>query len=93
MTGHGHVRRFKNVLAVVLAAGGGTRFAGHGHKLLAQRDGRTVVDHAVAAAHTGLGEVLVVTGATPLPASDAPWYSHRAGSPLDPPTATVASTD
>ncbi len=34
----------------------------------------------------------LIAGHTPLPASDAPWYHHRAGSPLDPPTA-VASTD
>ena len=56
-----------NVLAVVLAAGGGTRFAGSVHKLLAERDGRTVVEHAIAAAHEALGDVLVVTGAAPLP--------------------------
>lgn len=35
----------------------------------------------------------LITGATPLPASDAPWYDHRAGSPLDPPAAVAASTD
>lgn len=35
----------------------------------------------------------LIAGNTPLPASDAPWYSHRAGSPLDPPTPAVASTD
>lgn len=57
----------KNVLAVVLAAGGGSRFAGSGHKLLAERDGRTVVEHAVDAAREALGEVLVVTGAARLP--------------------------
>ena len=47
------VKPVENVLAVVLAAGGGTRFAGTGHKLLATRGGRTVVEHAVAAAHDG----------------------------------------
>jgi molybdenum cofactor cytidylyltransferase len=56
-----------NVLAVVLAAGGGTRYAGTAHKLLAERDGRTVVEHAIAAAHEALGDVLVVIGAAPLP--------------------------
>ncbi len=55
------------VLAVVLAAGGGSRFAGSGHKLLVERGGRTVVEHAIAAAHEALGDVLVVTGAAPLP--------------------------
>jgi len=61
------VKPVRNVLAVVLAAGGGTRYAGSGHKLLAARDGHTVVEHAVAAAHAALGDVLVVTGATELP--------------------------
>ena len=61
------VKPVKNVLAVVLAAGGGSRFTGAGHKLLAERGGRTVVEHAVAAAHEALGEVLVVTGAVRLP--------------------------
>jgi molybdenum cofactor cytidylyltransferase len=56
----------RNVLAVVLAAGGGTRFVGSVHKLLAERDGRTVVEHAIAAAREALGDVLVVTGAAPL---------------------------
>jgi CTP:molybdopterin cytidylyltransferase MocA len=55
------------VLAVVLAAGGGSRFAGQGHKLLATSGGRTVVEHAVAAARAALGEVLVVSGAAELP--------------------------
>ncbi len=35
----------------------------------------------------------LIAGATPLPASDAPWYDVRAGSPLDPPSVTAASTD
>jgi molybdenum cofactor cytidylyltransferase len=55
------------VVAVVLAAGGGSRFAGASHKLLAVVDGRTIVEHAVAAAHKGVGEVVVVTGAVELP--------------------------
>lgn len=61
------VEPVERVLAVVLAAGGGSRFTGAGHKLLAARGGRTVVEHAVAAAHAALGEVLVVTGAVRLP--------------------------
>jgi CTP:molybdopterin cytidylyltransferase MocA len=56
-------------LAVVLAAGGGTRFAGSGHKLLAEREGRAVVEYAVDAALAGVGHVLVIAGATPLPDS------------------------
>src|SRR5262245_58621720 len=69
MADQGDVKPVRNVLAVVLAAGGGTRFAGSGHKLLAERDGRTVVEHAVTSAHQALGGVLVVTGAVELPAA------------------------
>jgi CTP:molybdopterin cytidylyltransferase MocA len=69
MAEQGDVKPVKNVLAVILAAGGGSRFAGAGHKLLAERDGRTVVEHAVTAARTALGEVLIVTGAADLPAA------------------------
>ena len=71
------------VLAVVLAAGGGSRFTGSTHKLLAERDGRAVVDYAVEAAVAGIGDVLVVTGATPLPdsvvASPAVRILHHPG--------------
>jgi molybdenum cofactor cytidylyltransferase len=63
------VKPVTNVLAIVLAAGGGTRFAGGGHKLLAERDGRTVVEHAVSSALRALGRVLVVSGAAELPAA------------------------
>ena len=62
-------KQVRNVLAVVLAAGGGSRFAGPGHKLLAAREGRSVVEHAVAVAGEALGEVLVVTGAVQLPSA------------------------
>jgi CTP:molybdopterin cytidylyltransferase MocA len=68
VTDQARVKQVRNVMAVVLAAGGGSRYAGDGHKLLAARDGRTVVDHAVTAAHAALGDVLVVTGAVRLPA-------------------------
>lgn len=51
------------VLAVLLAAGGGTRFAGGTHKLRAPLRGRPVLAHAVEAlAASGL-EAVVVAGA------------------------------
>jgi CTP:molybdopterin cytidylyltransferase MocA len=53
--------------AVLLAAGGGTRFAGRTHKLLAPLNGRplfrTTLDHVVSA---GFDDVIVVTGAVDL---------------------------
>jgi CTP:molybdopterin cytidylyltransferase MocA len=67
VTDQGDVKRVSSVLAVVLAAGGGSRFAGAGHKLLVERDGRTVVEYAVSSAHEALGDVLVVSGAAQLP--------------------------
>ncbi len=57
--------------AVLLAAGGGTRFAGPTHKLLAMLDGRPVfrqaLDHLVEA---GFDDVVVVTGAAQLDIDD-----------------------
>ena len=52
------------ILAVVLAAGGGTRFHGATHKLLAPLRGRPVLQHAVEHAHeAALDETVVITGA------------------------------
>lgn len=56
-----------SVVAVVLAAGSGSRFEGPTHKLRAIHDGRPIVQSAIEAAVTsGIGPVLVVTGAEPL---------------------------
>ncbi len=50
--------------AVVLAAGAGSRFAGPGHKLLAEIDGRPLVSHVLdAVVEAGIGPIVVVTGA------------------------------
>ncbi|MEO7571051.1 MAG: nucleotidyltransferase family protein [Acidimicrobiales bacterium] len=58
------------VAGVVLAAGGGRRFAasgGEGSKLLALLDGRPLVAHVLAAASTvGFDELLLVQGAVDL---------------------------
>jgi CTP:molybdopterin cytidylyltransferase MocA len=54
--------------AVVLAAGGGSRFSGETHKLLARLGDRTVVEHALGAAlAAGLDATYVVVGAVELP--------------------------
>ncbi len=57
------------VAAIVLAAGGGSRFVGATHKLLAEIDGEPVVTRSVlAATEAGFDHVLVVTGAVDLSA-------------------------
>ncbi len=53
--------------AVVLAAGGGSRFEGPVHKLLAVVDGRPLIGHVLdAVVAADLDEVVVVTGAVDL---------------------------
>lgn len=55
-------------VAIVLAAGAGSRYLGPTHKLLAPFRGRTVVETAVATAlEADIGPVIVVTGAVELP--------------------------
>ena len=55
------------VAAVILAAGGGARWNGAGHKLLAEVAGRPLAAHALAAAsEAGLDELVVVTGSVDL---------------------------
>jgi CTP:molybdopterin cytidylyltransferase MocA len=78
------------IAAVVLAAGGGSRFAGPGHKLLAPFRGRPLVCWAVdAALAAGLDETVVITGAVELGAVLPPgvvqapndvWASGQASS-------------
>ena len=51
------------VAAVLLAAGGGSRFEGTSHKLLAELRGRPVLAHAVDAVVASGLDVIVVTGA------------------------------
>jgi molybdenum cofactor cytidylyltransferase len=69
------------VVAVVLAAGAGTRFAGEGHKLDALIGGRTILEHAVGTAlEADIGPVVVVTAGqvtTALPAAVVPVLNER----------------
>lgn len=51
-------------IAVLLAAGAGSRYSGHGHKLDAELHGSTIAEHAVRAAlDSEIGPIVVVTGA------------------------------
>lgn len=57
-----------DTLGVLLAAGGGSRFDGPTHKLLARLGDRSVIEHAIAGlVASAIGPVLVVTGAVELP--------------------------
>lgn len=59
---------FVTHVAIVLAAGAGSRYLGPTHKLLAPFRGRTVVETAVATAlEADIGPVIVVSGAVDLP--------------------------
>jgi len=67
-------------VAVLLAAGAGSRFAGPTHKLLAPLAGRTVIEAALdAVAAAGFDSVVVVTGATEIPPHllDRPGFVER----------------
>jgi molybdenum cofactor cytidylyltransferase len=64
--------------ALVLAAGGGARFVGATHKLLAEIDGTTIVERAVnAAVDAGLDTTFVVTGAVELPPIEGVTVVHN----------------
>lgn len=59
-------------IGVLLAAGGGSRFTGSTHKLLAPLGDSTVFGHALAAAlGAGFAHLVVVTGAVALPIDEA----------------------
>lgn len=56
-----------NLVAILLAAGSGSRFGGNGHKLHAEIGGRTVFSWALQAVVAAqIGPVIVVTGAVEL---------------------------
>lgn len=70
-------------VAIVLAAGAGSRFAGPGHKLLAEVDGVPIARRSIdTARRAGIGPVVVVTGAVD-PFDGAPpdgvVVAHHAG--------------
>lgn len=53
-------------IAVILAAGAGSRFAGEHHKLNSRIGGVTIIEWALRAAHSAeIGPVILITGAVP----------------------------
>ncbi|MEO6653506.1 MAG: nucleotidyltransferase family protein [Ilumatobacteraceae bacterium] len=66
-----------STIAVVLAAGAGSRFDGPDHKLLADLDGRSIIEASIdAAVAAEIGPVLVVTGAVDLRSVVARYQTH-----------------
>ncbi len=56
---------YPDCVAVVLAAGAGSRFTGEEHKLNSKIGGVTIIEWAVRAAHSAnIGPVVLITGAT-----------------------------
>ena len=69
-----------SVVAVLLAAGGGSRFTGPTHKLLAPLGERTVFEHALAhVQEAAVGPVVVITGAVDLSVLASVTVVHNAG--------------
>jgi CTP:molybdopterin cytidylyltransferase MocA len=67
-----------DVVAVLLAAGGGSRFSATSHKLLAELDGTPVYRRALdAVVAADVGPVVVVTGAVALPLPDGVLRVHN----------------
>ena len=82
------------IVALILAAGGGTRFTGTNHKLLSPLRGSRVIDHSVGAVREAIAQgapidrIIVVSGAVrldPLPddvvvVDNPAWADGQAGS-------------
>ncbi len=78
--------------AIVLAAGGGTRFEGTGHKLLTEFRGRPLVSWALTAAvGADLDEVAVIVGAVDLGAAVPPGVQRDRESRLGERTGLLAA--
>lgn len=82
------------IVALILAAGGGSRFVGDKHKLLSLLHGERVIDHAIGSVRSAIDNgapidrIVVVSGATPLDplpsdvvvAHNAAWAEGQASS-------------